>query len=388
MESLNSESNDPNLQGRAQLKKILVVDDDPHFLELVKVFLDEIYLVDTLQDGILCLEYFRKGKGQDVDLILLDVSMPYKDGLGVCRDLREMVPNIPVMFISARDSKDERLAGYMAGAQDYIVKPFEPGELLSKVENLFNQQAEVKKLAVEGRSAAVAFSSAMAQSSDMGLMMRFVDHALELTDEGSIASAIVEACDELAQLKVAVCISNTEEPIFWSTDGPCPPMELETLVMLQESGRIYEHDDLVQFNQHPVSVLVKNLPQDKMDRGRITDNLPLLLKAASTCVQKISSTARLTTKDKLIDTVQQLTGDFFEVKHLLGQEVSNMISSVEKELQQVRSEVEFMGLPESQENKLFDCIERASNAADMSGEQLYEVSRQFDEYIEQLRDLL
>ena len=109
--------------------RILAVDDDPVTLKLVAVTLTRAgYEVLTAKDG---KEALARVEGIQPDLIILDVMMPGLDGYEVCRRLRGMPSTaaIPIMMLTATSSLENKIAGFEAGSDDYMVKPFEPAEL-------------------------------------------------------------------------------------------------------------------------------------------------------------------------------------------------------------------------------------------------------------------
>lgn len=117
-------------------KKILLIDDEIDILEILSYNLEkEGYQVYTADNGIQGIE---KAKEILPDLILLDVMMPEKDGIETCRDLRK-IPELErtlIVFLSARSEEFSQLAGYEAGANDYVVKIVKPKVLISKINAL------------------------------------------------------------------------------------------------------------------------------------------------------------------------------------------------------------------------------------------------------------
>ena len=118
--------------------RILVVEDNHHLCNALKMNLKhEGYSVDTAYDG---------QEGQDFaeltpyDLIILDILLPLKDGLEVCRDLRRRRIHTPILLLTARDSVDDRVQGLDCGADDYLVKPFAMRELLARLRALLRRQ--------------------------------------------------------------------------------------------------------------------------------------------------------------------------------------------------------------------------------------------------------
>ncbi len=110
--------------------RILVVDDDPNTTRLVKLYLQrDGHTVTTAADGVEALNAARE---KHPDLILLDIMMPKMDGIEVCRVLRQE-SDIPIIMLTARTTDEDKLKGLDTGADDYVTKPFSPGELAARV---------------------------------------------------------------------------------------------------------------------------------------------------------------------------------------------------------------------------------------------------------------
>ncbi len=110
---------------------ILVADDDEHILELVSLYLRRAgYGVITAKDGD---EALARERDHRPDLLILDVMMPGPDGLQVARQLRQK-GDVPIVLLTARGSDIDKIAGLRLGADDYVTKPFNPEELVARVE--------------------------------------------------------------------------------------------------------------------------------------------------------------------------------------------------------------------------------------------------------------
>ena len=110
--------------------QILLVDDDPNISELIKLYLTkEGFDVVTASRGDEALKLF---KTTAPSLVLLDIMLPGMDGWQVCREVRK-VSNIPVIMLTAKDETFDKVLGLELGADDYIVKPFEPKELVARI---------------------------------------------------------------------------------------------------------------------------------------------------------------------------------------------------------------------------------------------------------------
>lgn len=122
------------MQGR-----ILVVDDEQPIADILKFNLEkEGYEVICAFDGITALEL---ALSQKPDLILLDLMLPGKDGMDVCRDLRAAHMHIPIIMLTAKDGEIDKVLGLELGADDYVTKPFSTRELLARVKAQMRRQA-------------------------------------------------------------------------------------------------------------------------------------------------------------------------------------------------------------------------------------------------------
>jgi DNA-binding response OmpR family regulator len=122
--------------------RILVVEDERRITAFIKQGLEEEnYAVDVAYDGIEALDWVS---AVNYDLILLDVLLPYKDGIEVCRELRTQGCGVPILMLTARDAIEDRVRGLDSGADDYLVKPFAFQELLARMRALLRRGGETK----------------------------------------------------------------------------------------------------------------------------------------------------------------------------------------------------------------------------------------------------
>jgi DNA-binding response OmpR family regulator len=117
--------------------RILLVEDEPDAARMVaKGLREQSYAVDVVGDGEAACE---QAQLNDYDAIVLDVLLPVKDGLEVCRSLRREGRSVPILMLTARDAVEHRIAGLDSGADDYLTKPFEFGELLARLRALLRR---------------------------------------------------------------------------------------------------------------------------------------------------------------------------------------------------------------------------------------------------------
>jgi two-component system, OmpR family, copper resistance phosphate regulon response regulator CusR len=122
--------------------RVLVVEDDIRLANIVARGLTEAgYAVDNAYDGE---EAEYMAENTPYNIIVLDLMLPRKDGLQVCRDLRTKKINTPILMLTAKDTIDDRISGLDSGADDYLVKPFAFSELAARIRALSRREAEQK----------------------------------------------------------------------------------------------------------------------------------------------------------------------------------------------------------------------------------------------------
>lgn len=122
--------------------RILVVEDETDLNRMIKQQLKDVgYGVDSCFNGEEALDYLSV---TDYDLIITDIMMPQKDGLTLIKELREEGKTVPVLFLSAKDSVEDRVQGLDCGGDDYLIKPFAFAELLARIRVLLRKNSGIK----------------------------------------------------------------------------------------------------------------------------------------------------------------------------------------------------------------------------------------------------
>ena len=116
--------------------KVLLVDDDEKILKIMTTYLvKEQYTVITAKDGWEAVDKTRQVKP---DIVLLDVMLPSLDGWGVCKEIRR-TSDVPIIMLTARETEADRIIGLELGADDYVVKPFSPKEVIARIRAIFRR---------------------------------------------------------------------------------------------------------------------------------------------------------------------------------------------------------------------------------------------------------
>ncbi len=117
--------------------RILLVEDEEHLFDVIKLNLElEGYAVTGVMDGASALEKFRQGR---FDMVVLDVMLPGMNGFAVCETIRVEGSKVPILFLTAKNSGQDRVQGLKIGGDDYLVKPFNLEELLLRIRKLLQR---------------------------------------------------------------------------------------------------------------------------------------------------------------------------------------------------------------------------------------------------------
>ncbi len=178
--------------------RILLVEDEPRAAEvLAKGLRERSYAVDLASDGAAAVV---QASNVEYDAVLLDVMLPFADGFAVCRTIRRSGSMVPILMITARDAVDARIEGLDSGADDYLVKPFDFGELLARLRALIRRGRQpilpesmaVGPLAIETRShsATVGSHELTLTAKEYSLLEFLVRHAGEVVSRTAIADQV------------------------------------------------------------------------------------------------------------------------------------------------------------------------------------------------------
>jgi DNA-binding response OmpR family regulator len=138
--------------------KILIIEDEANIAQIIKLYLEQANFTTLVaSDGAAGLEMHAR---EHPDLVILDLMLPALDGMEVCRRIRAWA-NTPILMLTARQSEEDRIAGLELGADDYLVKPFSPREVVSRVKAILRRASTPAQLAgVEGTGSNVSENGA------------------------------------------------------------------------------------------------------------------------------------------------------------------------------------------------------------------------------------
>ncbi len=266
--------------------KILVVDDDSFMHEMFTEALSgnyDIIATESGADALMLVQSERPG------LILLDVEMPGMDGYELCRRFKELdaTAGVPVIFVSAHDQIEERLKGYEAGGEDYVVKPFMPQELEAKIVQSLKATAERASLKEMANYATTTAMTAMTSMSEMGALLETLKHFNGSQDYKGLADAMVEGL-ALYGMQGAARIRFGDEELTRTQQGDATPLEISVLSHMAGMDRITQFKTRMSITYPHASLLVNDMPIDDAERcGRLRDYLAMLVEGAEVRTQGI-----------------------------------------------------------------------------------------------------
>lgn len=156
--------------------RILLVEDEKDAAKmLAKGLREQSYAVDVAEDGLKALE---KAAVNEYDLLILDIMLPKVDGLEVCRRLRAEGCTVPILLLTARVGIDDRITGLDCGADDYLTKPFDFGELLARVRALLRRGSDVKNVVLTVGDLAIDTRTHVVRRGESPLSLTAKEYAL------------------------------------------------------------------------------------------------------------------------------------------------------------------------------------------------------------------
>ncbi len=338
--------------------KVLAIDDEPLNLDIIEEILEERFEIAQANDGaegIMTAGHFKP------DLILLDVNMPVMDGLETCRRLKAdaETSHIPVVFLSALSRVEERMAGYAAGADDYISKPFDEQELLVKIELALSSKTTKDELEKSSNDAMSMAMTAMSTAGEVGAVLQFTRKSFQCDNYSSLAKQLLETCDQYG-LKASLRMRSGNEELFFSGEPEVSSLEQKVLNQ-HDQGRFVDFGKRTVVHYKYISLLIKNMPVEDADKyGRMKDNIGLLAEAADARIEGLMMNLKLQEREemlgKLLNTTREILNDVDQEYRSNGKKNEGIMSNL---VQRVESSFMHLGLSDEQEQALLGILSGA-----------------------------
>lgn len=370
--------------------KILVVDDDKISHAFIKRALFTAYhLVQTYSGD----EALKTLETQNPELILLDVEMPGMNGYSVCEAIKAnpKTADIPIIFLSARDELRDRMQGFEAGADDYMVKPFQPEALIAKIKVILQYKLQRKTLVKQVEEARRTAFIAIAGSSDLGQAIQFIENTHNVQNHEQLAKKLFQVTNNMGLSCTVMLKTNIEHQnlYFSSSFNAVSPLEISLIETLEQGNRFFDFGCRTQINYPRISILIKNMPLNDMERyGRIKDVLPAMLSTADTKVNQINTlnalTAQMLEANQLFESI---TNSLEDIKKVLVGQQKEGIHIMRKMMLDLDKQLPTMGLEEDQEQYILNRIDSAIEEAHKTISSSNATNIGFGQVIDKLKDL-
>lgn len=343
--------------------------------------LKQDYAIVPATLGSKALELAQKTPPPDV--ILLDVEMPEMNGYEVCQRLKQepLTAAIDVIFVSSHDSLEEKIKGYEAGAIDYLIKPIDPQELISKVSVAIKNHQHKSELSSEKASIMSGFMEVLTSSGELGVIIEFLRQTFAVKTFDELAAQVVTTLEQFS-LKSTVQIRSSEAEIYAGSDAPVMPLEKELLSRLKDQGRILEHGKRMFINHGAISIFIKTLPEDDKLLGRLRDHLAMLAEGADAKVAELEmlrkEASRKSGMQELMKSSQQ------EIVDLLAQQKAQLnegAKMMDELMQDLEDSFMAWGLTEDQEQTLLQLVEKGASNTSVHIERSEQVAQRFQEIL-------
>ena len=264
--------------------KILSVDDEPINQAIVEELFSEKFNVELVSSGEECMLNIASIKP---DLILLDVSMVGMDGYETCQQLKQetTTQNIPVIFVSARGSFEDKTKAYEAGGYDYIIKPFNHLELETKIEHTIETVKELQTSSNQQDD--ILNITENSQLDETEIIVHFLFHCCTSPSLDELGKLLLKACQNLG-LK---CIFNLKPGALFNniySENEISPLEESLFEQTNNLESFFDFGSKTIITFPHVSLLIKNMPDSDSSRHEELKNLlGILLKGTESRIKSL-----------------------------------------------------------------------------------------------------
>jgi len=368
-------------------QKLMVVDDIEDNRELLLDIFEESYQLSEASGGKECLELAGK---ELPDIILLDVNMPEIDGYEVCRQLKKTPETalIPVVFVSALATQEDRLLGYEVGAEDYVTKPFIDDMVIEVVHKVLQRKQQLLDFEEQNKAAQSAAFQAMASGSELGQIIQFLQRSYTSSSCSSVAKELLETLASFG-LNCCVYVQSGYKSEFFN----CADDSIESKVLERSFGgeRLMDFGSRTLINAEKVSLLVKNMPLDDPDRyGRLKDHLTVLVNGAEARLKVLFAETQV--EEQRIAGIQSMLlrshDELRNIRDLIALQENSVSRIVSSLSQKIESMLFSLGLEEYQEKAIINALDEGINEVETLAELSSKIERSFDDFIKALDELV
>ncbi|NWG86023.1 MAG: response regulator [Hydrogenophilaceae bacterium] len=374
-----------DLDAASDKKKILITDDDPIVASMLEAALSDDFEVRIADSGEACLQIVPDYKP---DLVLLDIEMSGMDGYDTCQALQEQsdVHFVPVIFVSSHDSLEERMRAYEVGGVDFIIKPFEPEELLRKAQIAIDLKAEREQLTQEKNSIQQMAMSFLTNLGESGVVLKFLRNCFTCNDYESLAKMAIEAMDEYG-LEALVQVRTAGACHTFAPRGHASELETSVFAKTHSLDRIFQFKSRMIINYPHASLLVNNMPLDNPDLcGRIRDNAAYIAEGVEASANAIMlREAVMHHVDQQKRAAQQTVSAIENLREQYRKQQSDTRYILHNLTENMNKLYVYLGLTEGQEKAVADTVHASVEEALQLFERGLDFEGQFSSVLEGLK---
>ena len=336
---------------------IFIVDDVEAGRLMLESAFGQLYKVESFASGSDCLARVATSAP---NLFMLDVDMPKMDGYSLCRQLKSLpeTRDVPVIFISGLDDLESRMAGYDAGCDDYIAKPFKLALVKQKVEVLRRITEEKSALKNQLGESDMLASLVMSQLDEFAVLVKFLRSLNSCSKHSEIAEATLSML-RTYRLKGALQFRFQGGEITIDDAGESSPLEASIIGHVRSLGSITSFKNRTAFNFGRFSLLANNMPLEDADLcGRLRDNLAI---AAETVDAKLSALLTAQENQATKSDIESMLKLLDSAVHVFSKKYENArfqsLETIRTLLAELDAEFAKLGVQEDQEKLINDLIQ-------------------------------
>lgn len=371
----------------SQKAQILIVDDIADNRLMLNILLSDDYEIVEAASGRECFEQIE---ARMPSIILLDVDMPEMSGYQVCERLRKQkdTESLPIIFVSALDSTEERLAGFEAGGDEYVIKPVDGDELEEKVRVALDRHQDVVLAKQSAAQATAIAMEAMTSGSELGQIIEFVKSSQTIQTIEEVGGAICKVASNFG-LQACVLLNGPEYSYVGCSADSLEGKLLDNFKTNDE--KLVNAGIRLIVRSDQIVCLIKNMPLEDENRyGRLKDHFAMLVDIANGRVLTLQvQLAMAGQREELLRHVITLAEKQIKKSSTaLRIHDEKIRSTMQNMLDELGSMLFGLGLDEDQERALMDLADKASLDLSEANESTVKVDAELGSVLEALYGVL
>jgi EAL domain-containing protein (putative c-di-GMP-specific phosphodiesterase class I)/DNA-binding response OmpR family regulator/ribosomal protein S13 len=360
---------------------ILLIEDDVQYQDLLCQSLGDAY---NIRVAGTITEAKQRYEAQIPNIIISDVNLPDGNGIEFCQDTVDITENNSpnIIFISGGQDFDNKLQAYEAGGNDFIQKPFSITELVAKVKQLSNYQSRRQDLIDSAQEASQMVMQSLKETAIYGDIVQFLKNIMSAQDEEQIAR---ELFNYMGPKGLYTCIEFRDGDAlthFDQVSGACSPMQLNIFELLRDKGRLYPFGQRMLVNDYHVSFMVKNMPTDEAEEGKVRDYIAVLIEGME------SRYKELLRQRVLNNVTQKLESMATKLLSIVGSGQESKNALIEKYSFELQMSFHTLDLTDDQETQINAIIDKMLKGKEEQEEQTEEISEEVNNLLSSMKSSL